>query len=149
MEQIRLSKGTVIEVNDEGETIVMQTDDQQFVEKFYGLTERIDTIQKKLNTDDAKGMSEHEQLKVLIGETKGLMEEIDGLFGSGSCRKVFGDIIPNPYLIADFFEQLKPIVKRHVDARQKKLAEKYNNKRKGSRKKHRSKEELIQAAMGK
>lgn len=149
MEKIHLSRGTVIEVNDNGETIVMQTDDQQFVERFYGLTERIGAIQKKLNEDAIKSMNEHEQLKILISETKGLMQEMDSLFGDGSCRKIFGDIVPHPYLIADFFEQLKPIVKRHVDARQKKLAEKYDNKRKGSRNRYRSKEELIQAAMGK
>ena len=147
MEKIRVSRGVTIEVNDNGDTITMNADDQQFVEKFYGLIEKSNDISKELKREDVQKLSDHEQLKVVIVKIKELMRDIDVLFGTDSCKKIFGEIVPHPYLIADFFEQLKPIVKKHVDARQKKIAEKYSNKRKGSRNKHRSKEELIQNAM--
>lgn len=147
MEKIKVSNGVTIEVNDNGDTIIMNADDQNFVEKFYGLIDKADEISKKLKKDDVQKLSEHEQLKVAIESTKELMQDIDRLFGPDSCKKIFGDIVPHPYLIADFFEQLKPIVKKHVDARQRKIAEKYNNKRKGSRNKYRSKEQIIQDAM--
>ena len=147
MEQIRVSNGITIEVNDNGDTIIMNADDQNFVEKFYGLIDKADAISKKLKTEDVQKLSEHKQLKVAIEATRELMQDIDELFGPDSCKKIFGDIVPHPYLIADFFEQLKPIVKKHVDARQRKIAEKYNNNRKGSRNKYRSKEQIIQDAM--
>ena len=148
MEKIRVSRGVTIEVNDNGDTITMNADDQQFVEKFYGLIEKSNDISKELKREDVQKLSDHEQLKVVIVKIKELMKDIDVLFGTDSCKKIFGEIVPHPYLIADFFEQLKPIVKKHVDARQRKIAEKYNNKRKGSgTSKYRTKEEIIQDAM--
>lgn len=147
MEKIRVSRGVTIEVNDNGDTITMNADDQQFVEKFYGLIDKSDAIAKELGKKEMQQLSDHEQLKVVIVKIKELMKDIDVLFGTDSCKKIFGEIVPHPYLIADFFEQLKPIVKKHVDARQRKIAEKYNNKRKGSRNKYRNREELIQDAM--
>ena len=76
--------------------------------------------------------TERGQLKYTIDKTKEIMIGIDNLFGRDACKKVFGDIIPSAYLIADFFEQLTPIAKKYKDARQKQIAEKYSNHRKGS-----------------
>lgn len=148
MEDIRVLRGTPIVVNDEGETIIMNAEDQQFIEKFYGLINRLDDIEKDMQSPAVKQKSDHEQLKLMIELTKEIMAEIDAMFGAESCRKIFGDIVPNPYLIADFFEQLQPIAEKYVDARQKDIAKKYNNKRKGARtSKYRTKEEIIQDAM--
>ena len=61
------------------------------------------------------------------------MDDIDKLFGEESCRKIFGNIIPTPFLIYDLFDQLIPIIKEHTNERQNRIAEKYSNKRKGSR----------------
>ena len=64
------------------------------------------------------------------------MSDIDNMFGENACKKVFGDIIPNPYLIADFLDQLTPIAEQYMDARQKKISERYSRNRKGGGKYH-------------
>ena len=148
MADIRVSRGISITVNDDGETIVMNVDDQNFIEKFYGLIDKLDDVSKELNSPEVKKKDDHEILLLTIERTKPIMLEIDSMFGAESCRKVFGNIVPSPYLIADFFEQLKPITEQHVDDRQKEIAKKYNGKRKGARtSKYRTKEEIIRDAM--
>ena len=145
MNQIRVNSGITVEVNDNGDTILVNAEDQYFIEKFLGLNEKLENI---ANTDakELENKSEREQLEFVILKTKEIMAEIDGLFGEDACRKVFGNIIPSPYLIADFFDQLTPIAEQYMDERQKKISKKYNRNRKGSNK-YRSKEELIRDAM--
>lgn len=133
MEKIRVSRGIVVEVNDEGETIRINAEDQMFVNRFYDLIERLEKTQKDM--EEHKDKEEREQLSIMIEKTREIMDEIDGMFGYGACVKVFGDIVPSVYLIADFFDQLIPIVTAYADDRQKQIEAKYNSHRKGSRKK--------------
>lgn len=147
MNQIRVNSGIVVEVNDNGETITVNAEDQNFIDKFFDLRERLDTLAGKMGSSDVQNQGEREQLRTLIDGTKEIMADIDLLFGENACRKVFGDIIPNPYLIADFFEQLTPIARQYMDERQKKIDAKYNRNRKGS-KKQRSKDEIIKDVLG-
>lgn len=147
MNQIRVTSGIVIEVNDNGETITVNAEDQGFIDKFFGLRERLDELAKKMSSTDVKELGEREQLRTLIDGTKEIMTDIDALFGENACRKVFGDIIPNPYLIAEFFDQLTPIARQYMDERQKKIDAKYNRNRKGG-KKQRSKDEIIKDVLG-
>lgn len=130
--EIRLSRGVPIRVNDAGETIVMNVEDQTFVEKFYGLIDRLEAVSGEMQSEAVKNMGDHDQLLLMIERTKPIMAEIDAIFGPESCRKVFGDIVPNPYLMADFFDQLKPIAEQYVSKRQEEIKKKYNNHRKGS-----------------
>lgn len=146
--KIRVNSGIVVEVNDNGDTITVNAEDYGFIDKFFSLNENLEKITKEMNALEVKEKGEREQLHCLMDKTKEIMADIDALFGENTCKKVFGDIIPNPYLIADFFEQLTPIAKQYMDVRQKKIAEKYSNNRKGARsKKYRTKEEIIQDAM--
>lgn len=148
-EEIRLNRGVPIVVNDEGETIIMNPENQNFIEKFYGLVDKLDDLSAEMQSETVKQMDEHESLLLLIERTKSIMTEIDIMFGPESCRKIFGNIVPGPYLIADFFDQLKPIAERYANGRQKEISKKYNGNRKGARaSKYRSKEELIRDAMG-
>lgn len=143
--KIRVNSGIVIEVNDNGDTITVNGEDQRVIEKFMELIENMDKLTEELS--DLKTENAREQIKMLIEKTKGIMSGIDDLFGEDTCKKVFGDIVPQPHLIADFFEQLMPIVKQYMDDRQKKIAEKYNRGRKGGRRRYRTKEEIIQDSM--
>ena len=59
------------------------------------------------------------------------MTQLDNLFGEGCCKKVFGDIVPTPYIMADFFDQMTPILNKYANDRQAKIAEKYNRNRTG------------------
>lgn len=146
--KIRVNSGIVVEVNDNGDTITVNAEDQGFIEKFFSLNENLEKITTEVQAEELKKKSEREQLHRIIDKTKEIMADIDSLFGENACRKVFGDIIPNPYLIADFFEQLTPIAEQYMDKRQKIISAKYSNKRKGSRSnKYRTKEEIIQDAM--
>lgn len=147
MNQIRVNSGIVVEVNDNGDTITVNAEDQNFIDKFFDLRERLNTLAGKMSGSDVQNQGEREQLRTLIDGTKEIMADIDLLFGENACRKVFGDIIPNPYLIADFFEQLTPIARQYMDERQKKIDAKYNRNRKGS-KKQRSKDEIIKDVLG-
>lgn len=146
--KIRVNSGIVVEVNDNGDTITVNAEDQGFIDKFFGLNENLEKITAEIQTEELKKKSEREQLHYMIDKTKEIMEGIDQLFGEDACRKVFGEIIPNPYLIADFFEQLTPIAEQYMNERQKIISAKYSNKRKGSRSnKYRTKEEIIWDAM--
>ena len=147
MNQIRITSGIVIEVNDNGETITVNVEDQGFIDKFFDLRERLDELAKKMSSTDVKELGEREQLRTLIDGTKEIMTDIDALFGENACKKVFGNIIPNPYLIAEFFDQLTPFARQYMDERQKKIDAKYNRNRKGS-KKQRSKDEIIKDVLG-
>ena len=146
MNEIRVNSGIIVNVNDNGDTITINVEDQLFIEKFFLAIENFEKIQKEMSAPKWKEKSEREQLSAMIDKTKEIMEEIDDMFGAGACKKVFGDIIPSVYLISEFFEQLIPIASKYADERQKKIAEKYNRKRKGGNK-YRTKEEIIQDTM--
>lgn len=146
MNEIRVNSGIVVNVNDNGDTITINVEDQSFIDKLFGFYNRIDSVANEMNTPEMEGKSEREQLDSVIEKTKEIMKDIDGMFGDNACKKVFGDIIPSPYLIADFLDQLVPIANQYMDERKKKIAERYNRKRKGGSK-YRTKEEIIQDAM--
>ena len=131
MNKISVKSGIVVEVNEAGETITMNVEDQQFIDRFYQLIEMLDGVKAKVKEASAQGISDREKLQLVIGQTKEIMTEMDILFGEGCCRKVFGDIVPNPYLLADFFEQMAPILKEYATERQKKISTRYNRGSKG------------------
>ena len=135
MNSIRVNRGIEIEVNDAGETISIPMDDMMFVENFNNLIDTFDKTKKEI--EEKTGLlSPKEELKFVIGKTREIMEEINKLFKDGKCcLKVFGDIVPSPWLLADFFEKLCPFVEKHAESRQKAILSKYNNKRRGTRSK--------------
>lgn len=120
MQSLRIKRGIEVEVNDAGESIVIPVEDAQFSEKFYGLLNRFQAVESEITAD-----------KTLIEVTKEIMAEIDDLLGQDSCRKVFGNIIPSPYLLLDFFDQLLPVFEEYIAERRERIAEKYNRGRKG------------------
>ena len=105
VQKIRVSRGIVIEVNDAGETITLNVEDTMFLD----------------------------HVTLMIERTKGRRARIDDIFGADTCRKVFGDTVPGPYMIADFFDQLMPIAEKYMDERQKEIGKKYNRTRRGAR----------------
>lgn len=132
MNEIQVKSGIVVKVNENGDTIKVNVEDQLFISRFLNMTEKINQTKSYMETEEVRSQDEQGQINALIEKTKEIMVEIDSLFGENACKKVFGDIIPNPYLLADFFEQLTPIVEQYMDERQKKISEKYNNRRKGA-----------------
>lgn len=132
VQKIRVSRGIVIEVNDAGETITLNVEDTMFLERFCNIMDEFQTISKELESEEVKKMELRDHVTLMIERTKGLMARIDDIFGADTCRKVFGDTVPGPYMIADFFDQLMPIAEKYMDERQKEISKKYNRTRRGA-----------------
>ena len=114
--KIRVNTGVKIEVNDNGDVIVARLDDNQFIGKFYDIVDTMEKVSNYMNSEEMKAKDGKAQLDAITEKTKEIMTEIDNLFGVNSCKKVFGDIIPSGYALADFFDQLIPIfeeLRRH------------------------------------
>ena len=130
---LRVETGVTIEVNDAGECIVARLDDNSFTDKFYNILDTMEKTGDLLDEASLDGKNEREQLAIVTERIKMVMQDIDNLFGVGACKKVFGDIVPSGYAIADFFDQLVPIFEEYANEKQQKILSKYSNKRKGSR----------------
>lgn len=125
MNIIRVSSGIEIEVNDVGETIVIPVEDMNFIDKYNRLIETFERISTEIQEKEGT-LTAGEELKLIISKIKEIMDEINALFmDEQCCKKVFGDIIPSPYVVADFFEQLYPYVEKYTDERHKKIMAKY------------------------
>ena len=136
MEQqsIRVNQGIKINVNDEGDCIVAYVADQNFVNKFYDVVDRMNAVADYMSSEEVSKLDTREQLKVSIDKSKEVMTEIDAIFGEGACEKIFGvGVVPNGYALGELFEQLIPVFQSYADERQKKIGEKYNRNRKGNR----------------
>lgn len=125
MNIIRVSSGIEIEVNDAGETIVIPVEDMNFIDKYNRLIETFERISTEIQEKEGT-LTAGEELKLIISKIKEIMDEINALFmDEQCCKKVFGDIIPSPYVVADFFDQLYPYVEKYTDERHKKIMAKY------------------------
>ena len=131
--KLRVSTGVKIEVNDEGDVIVARLNDNQFIERFYDIVETMEKVSEYVESEEMKAKESREQLAIVSEKTKDIMSDIDNLFGAGSCEKVFGDIIPSAYALADFFDQLIPIFEEFASEKQRSIAAKYNRTRKGQK----------------
>ena len=130
---LRVETGVTIEVNDAGEYIVARLDDNSFTDKFYDILDTMEKTSALLDEAEANGKDEREQLDIVTDRIKKVMQDIDNLFGADACKKVFGNIVPSGYAIADFFDQLLPIFEDYANEKQQKILSKYSNKRKGAR----------------
>lgn len=138
MERLRINTGAVkIEVNDEGETIILNFGDQSFPGRYYDMLSR---VQEKISgmEEEAKALDQtatdqaiREKVTFTENICKYLVSEVDGLFGQETCRKVFGDIVPAPEYILEFLEALTPYFEKEVAKRQEKRA-KYSASRTGN-----------------
>lgn len=125
MNSIRVTSGIEINVNDAGDTICIPVEDMNFIDKYNRLIETFERINTEIQENEGT-LTAREELKFIISKTKEIMDEINALFmDEQCCKKVFGDIIPSPYVVADFFEQLYPYVEKYTDERHKKIMAKY------------------------
>lgn len=126
--KIRVETGIEVNVNDAGECIVVRVDDQLFQQQFYGLIGKLE----ELSDDSKKPAEKEERLQVTIEKTRELMADIDKVFGANTCKKVFGNTVPSGYALADFFDQLIPIIQERNEIRNNRILERYNRNRKGA-----------------
>lgn len=129
-----------IEVNDNGEYIVLDFGDNSFPDRFFAM---VDRVQEQANAatseaeeiDDRyeKGSEEHMRASAALWRKihENIMDEIDSLFGVGTCKKVFGDIVPGIELYDDFFTQLIPYFNEAGQERARRMS-KYSASRVGN-----------------
>ena len=135
--KIRVETGIKINVNDEGDCIVANVNDNIFMDNLYNLVEKMETFAKELKEADVKKddlESGKAYVELVKEKTRIITTEIDKIFGENACEKVFGKgVSPSGYAIADFFDKLMPVFEKYANERQKKIANKYSKARKGNR----------------
>lgn len=129
-----------IDVNDNGDFITINFSDNSFPDRFYGMLENIQNrandIQAQAAELEEKFSSDKEALSRNAAAMyrqfhESIMSEVDDLFGPGTCRKVFGDIVPGIELLDEFFTQLTPYFEEYGKERAAKLS-KYSAARTGN-----------------
>ena len=134
MEQIRIRRGIEIGVNDKGDSIFIDMESMNFIQRYQALVERVQEISNSIDT--TKNLSENEGINLVVEKMKDILEGLDDLFGENASSKVFGEgIVPTPMAVIDFFDQISPIVKKYSDEREKKIMEKYVARKGGHNKK--------------
>lgn len=141
MAGIRVNTGDKrIEVNDNGDYIVLNLSDISFPDRFFSMVDRVqaraDEAAEKAKKLEAQCEPGGEALiraaASLYRELhEGVMAEVDALFGPNTCKKVFGDIVPGIELFDDFFQQLMPYFEQFGKERAKRLS-KYSAARTGN-----------------
>lgn len=129
-----------IEVNDEGEFIVLPFGDQEFVPKMLSLLNEFEEYAKQQRERAAEIDAMPENTEKLTAAANLNLEacriltgKVNDLFGEDACTKIFGPGVPSLFAFADFFDQLAPFVHKFADEeaelsreRIRKYSEKYH-----------------------
>ena len=125
---IRLNGVKRIEVNDEGEYILLPVGDDQFLRNFYALVDEAQKKAAEIQTDSNDILG---SMDVIVAFDKYMMERVDGLFGAETCHKVFGNILPGVEMYLEFFTLLTPYLEEYKKDRAEAIS-KYSAGRRGS-----------------
>lgn len=126
MDRILINNGTKrIEVNDQGEYIELPMGDQGFPTRFYDFVNKMIARYENIAQKATDLLSAEEQSKKMYEVALENMSDIDELFGECTCKKVFGDIVPDDYMIIDFFDQLRPYINKYGKERRNEIKNKY------------------------
>ena len=121
-----------IEVNDKGEYIEISLSNAKFFDEFADLISWISKKQEEIEQmpdpeESIEGLAKITKIRAVF--LKEMAEKLDRIFGEGACKKIFGDIVPDEILVADFIEQITPFVEMLAKERNEKLTNKYNRNR--------------------
>ncbi len=138
MEKIRIARNVKrIEVNDEGEFIELDFDDLNLPYRYYAMLKRFEKDRAEFSrelSEKLKGKTAAESTEELVEAERGLnmyfRDAIDEVFGEGTCRKVYGDILPSIEMHLQFFDALRPYFEEEAQRRQQKM-NRYSAKRRG------------------
>lgn len=139
MDKIRIQRNIKrIEVNDKGDVIELDFDDLNLPYAFYGMIKKFETDRVKFTKELAerlKDKSAEESADELVAAERELniymRDAIDKVFGEGTCRKVYGDILPSVEMHLQFFDALRPYFEEEAERRQAKM-NKYSARRMGN-----------------
>ena len=149
MDSLRVDNGLKkINVNDKGEYIEFSVVSNDFFRAFSNLLQWFDGQE---NRQDIKEMEKQQEdvvsengeeinyealnniLDIREKISKEACEKINAIFGNEASRKVFGSITPDMYMVADFFEQITPLIEKYAKERNQTINKKYNKNRKGAK----------------
>lgn len=141
MEKIRIQRNVKrIEVNDNGDILELDFDDLNLPYRFYAMFKQFETDRAKFTTEFAekiKDKPDDEAADELIAAERDMniymRDAIDKVFGEGTCRKVYGDILPSWEMHMQFFDALMPYFQAEAERRQNKM-NKYSARRMGNAK---------------
>lgn len=137
MEKLRINAAhpVKIEVNDDGEYITLNLADREFPKRFYDMFNHVNNKYNDLSArkEELEQMDADKQMEVELDTYRSIMYDIDHVFGEGTCKKVFGDIVPDMFAFTEFFEQIIPILKKYGTERGNIIRGKYSASRKGAR----------------
>lgn len=141
MAGIRVATGAKrIEVNDDGDYITLDFSDNSFPDRFFAMVDRVQELAneavpeaEKIEAQCERGSEGYMRATAALWRKvhEDIMAEVDEFFGPGTCRKVFGNIVPGVELYNDFFNQLKPYVEGAVRERAQRMS-KYSAARTGN-----------------
>ena len=130
--KLRIDTGVrKIEVNDNGDYIMLQVADQSIPAKLKKFVKAVEAKAAKLAelTDSEDNAEAVEELAYELDVFS--KASIDDIFGDGTCKKVFGDIVPPIEMYIEFIEAITPYFQEYALNRAKKLS-KYSPNRMGS-----------------
>lgn len=149
MDSLRIDNGIKqINVNDEGECIEFSIVSNDFFRAFFDLLRWFDDQENrkeikemeeqsdKVVSDDGEKVdydAANNVLNIRDQISKEACEKIDNIFGLEASRKIFGSVIPDMYMIADFFEQISPLIEKYQKERSQTINKKYSKNRKGAK----------------
>ena len=145
MQKIKLNnKNLKIQVNDDGEYIVLPFEDKTFIHRFYKMIDDFKEVESSFidkgklideleDSIDEFGISSKERkfMELDLEIHTFLKEQIDLLFGENTCKKVFGDIVPSFVLITEFLDEISPFIEIHLKEKIK-VINKYSAEREGN-----------------
>lgn len=137
MDRIRITRNIRrIEVNDSGEYITLDFDDLDLPYRFYGMLRGFGEKRAHFAQRLAESAKNGGENPLALAEVEREMniyfrDAVDKVFGAGTCRKVYGDILPSVEMHLEFFDALRPYFEEEAARRREKMS-KYSAKRSGN-----------------
>ena len=139
MDRIRIKRNIKrIEVNDNGDVLELDFDDLNLPYRYYAMLKNFEQDRDRFTKELAekiKDLSDEESADAFVQAERELNEymrdAVDKVFGEGTCRKVYGDILPSWEMHVQFFDALRPYFEEEAERRQAKM-NKYSARRMGN-----------------
>ncbi len=138
MDKIHIQRNVKrIEVNDNGDILELDFDDLNLPYAFYGMIKQFESDRVRFTKELAERIKDKPDKEVIdefVAAERELniymRDAIDKVFGEGTCRKVYGDILPSVEMHMQFFDALRPYFEEEAKRRQEKM-NKYSARRMG------------------
>lgn len=132
MEKIRIQRNVKrIEVNDEGEYITLDFNDQSLPYRFVQTMKDIYAKHQEFEKNISGGDNLYSVIEIEYEINLYFKEKIDMLLGENTCRKIYGDILPSIEMHMELLNQLAPYFEEYAETRREKM-KKYDAGRTGN-----------------